>query len=196
MKKIGLTGGIGSGKSYVADVFRHLAVPIFNSDDEARKIQETDQSVLDEIRAAFGDVFLSDGKLDRKKVASIVFADAQKLQLLNSIVHPAVGRAFEAFCLQHSSKAYVIKEAAIIFEIGLDEQLDATILVTAPEKIRIERVMKRDSISEAEVRTRMSKQWSDEEKKMRADYFIDNDGEKALLPQVLKIHSALNDQSK
>jgi dephospho-CoA kinase len=191
MQKIGLTGGIGSGKSYVAEVFRHLAVPVFNSDDEARRIQETDQSVLDEIRATFGDVFLPDGKLDRKKVASIVFSDAQKLQQLNAIVHPAVGRAFDNFCAQHSAKAYVIKEAAIIFEIGIDEQLDATILVTAPEKIRIERVMKRDSISEAEVRTRMSKQWSDEEKKMRADYFIDNDGVKAILPQVLKIHSAL-----
>jgi dephospho-CoA kinase len=191
MLKIGLTGGIGSGKSYVAEVFRHLAVPVFNSDDEARRIQETDQEVLKQIRDAFGDVFLADGKLDRKKVASIVFSDAQKLQQLNAIVHPAVGRAFDAFCAQHRSKPYVLKEAAIIFEAGIDEHLDSTILVTSKEKTRIERVMKRDSVSESEVRTRISKQWSDEDKKQRADYLIDNDGEKAILPQVLKIHNVL-----
>lgn len=193
MQKIGLTGGIGSGKSFVAEVFRHLDVPVFNSDDEARRIQETDQSVLEEIRAALGDVFHADGKLDRKKVAGIVFSDAEKLHELNAIVHPAVAKAFESFCEKHASASYVIKEAAIIFELGLDEQLDGTILVTAPDKVRVDRVMKRDSVSESDVRARMAKQWSDEEKRMRADYFIDNDGAKAILPQVLKIHAALQD---
>jgi dephospho-CoA kinase len=190
MKKIGLTGGIGSGKSYVAEVFRHLGVPVFNSDDEARRIQETDQPVRNAIAAAFGDVFQADGKLDRKKLASVVFADRQKLQQLNAIVHPAVGKAFVRFCTLHVAKPYVIKEAAIIFELGLDEQMDGTILVSAPEKVKIERVMHRDSVTESEVRARMQKQWSDEEKKERADYFIDNDGQKAILPQVLRVHAA------
>lgn len=191
MKRIGLTGGIGSGKSFVAEVFRQLGVPVFNSDDEARRIQQSDADVLNAIRAAFGDVFTADGSLDRKKLAGIVFSDRGKLQQLNAIVHPAVGKAFDAFCAKHAGARYVIKEAAIIFEIGLDEQLDATILVTAPEKIRIDRVMKRDSVSESDVRARMQKQWSDEEKKQRADYFIDNDGAKAILTQVLRIHEAI-----
>jgi dephospho-CoA kinase len=192
MKKIGLTGGIGSGKSYVAQMFRHLAIPVFNSDEEARQIQENDRSVLDAIRNQFGDVFLEDGKLDRKKLASIVFEDRNKLEQLNAIVHPAVAKAFSDFCEKHTAKKYVIKEAAIIFELGLDEQLDATILVTAPEHVRLKRVVERDKTEESHVLARMKKQWSDEEKKLRADYFIDNDGEKPVLPQVLKIHSALN----
>jgi dephospho-CoA kinase len=192
MKRIGLTGGIGSGKSFVAEVFRRLGVPVFNSDDEARRIQRTDVDVLYKIRNAFGDeVFLQDGQLDRKKMAAIVFNDREKLQQLNSIVHPAVADAFGAFCRKHEDARYVIKEAAIIFEIGLDEQLDATILVTAPEQLKIERVMKRDSIPESDVRARMQKQWSDEQKKQRADYFIDNDGMKAVLPQVLRVQAAI-----
>ncbi len=188
MKRIGLTGGIGSGKSFIAEIFRNLGVPVFNSDDEARAIQQSDKDVLAAIREKFGDVFLSSGELDRKKLAAIVFSDHQKLQELNAIVHPAVGKAFEKFCAENSSAPYVIKEAAIIFEIGIDEDLDGTVLVTAPEQIRIDRVMKRDGISESDVRARMQKQWSDEEKMKRADWMISNDGEKALLTQVLRIH--------
>lgn len=195
MKRIGLTGGIGSGKSFVAEIFRNLGVPVFNSDDAARKIQQSDKDVLAAIRKAFGDVFLTSGELDRKKLASIVFSDPQKLQQLNAIVHPAVGKAFEKFCSENSSAAYVIKEAAIIFEIGIDEQLDGTILVMAPEQIRIDRVMKRDNITESEVRSRMSKQWSDEQKMQRADWLISNDGEKALLPQVLRTHGLLSENA-
>ncbi len=192
MKKIGLTGGIGSGKTYVAQMFRHFGIPVFNSDDEARRIQETDQDVLNAIRKQFGDVFSADGKLDRKKLASIVFSDLDKLQQLNAIVHPAVAKAFDEFCSKHAAKKYVIKEAAIIFELGLDEQLDATILVTAPQDVRLKRVIDRDKVEEHHVMARMQKQWSDEEKKLRADFLIDNDGVKPVLPQVLKIHSALN----
>lgn len=192
MKRIGLTGGIGSGKSFIAEIFRNLGVPVFNSDDAARKIQQSDKEVLVAIREKFGDVFLSSGELDRKKLAAIVFSDQQKLLELNAIVHPAVGKAFEIFCSENSSAPYVIKEAAIIFEIGIDETLDGTILVTAPEQIRIERVMKRDGISESDVRARMQKQWSDEEKMKRADWLISNDGEKAILPQVLRIHKEQN----
>jgi len=191
MKRIGLTGGIGSGKSFIAEIFRNLGVPVFNSDEEARKIQQSDKVVLAAIREKFGDVFLSSGELDRKKLASIVFSDHEKLAQLNAIVHPAVGRAFEKFCSENSKAPYVIKEAAIIFETGIDEQLDGTILVTAPEQIRIERVMKRDGISESEVRSRMNKQWSDTQKIQRADWIISNDDAKPLLPQVIRIHELL-----
>lgn len=191
MKKIGLTGGIGSGKSYIADVFRHLGVPVFNSDDVARELQLTDENVRSAIAQEFGDVFLASGELDRKKLADIVFSDRSKLEKLNSIVHPAVGKTFEEFCSKYANLPYVIKEAAIIFEVGINEQLDGTILVTAPGKLRIERVMKRDNVSETDVRARMSKQSPDEQKSELADWIIVNDNERALLPQVLKIHYEL-----
>lgn len=195
MKRIGLTGGIGSGKSFIAEMFRRLGVPVFNSDDEARRIQETDEEVLDAIRKTFGDVFQSGGALDRKKLASIVFSDRGKLEQLNAIVHPAVGKAFEKFCAQHASSPYVIKEAAIIFEAGIDEQLDGTILVTAPEQTRLQRVMERDGVSAQEVQARMQRQWSEEEKMKRADWLIGNDGVKPLLPQVIRIHETLRSET-
>lgn len=191
MKKIGLTGGIGSGKSYVADVFRHLGVPVFNSDDVARELQQTEETVRSAIAQEFGDVFLASGELDRKKVAQIVFSDRSKLEKLNAIVHPAVGKAFEEFCSKHADAPYIIKEAAIIFEVGINEHLDGTILISAPEKIRIERVMKRDNVSESDVRARIGKQWSDQQKSELADWTIVNDNERAILPQVLKIHTEL-----
>jgi dephospho-CoA kinase len=192
MKKIGLTGGIGSGKSYVAEIFRHLGVPVFNSDDVARDIQNRDTEVKQAIAETFEGVYSAEGNLDRRKLASIVFTDQAKLKTLNSIVHPAVGKAFEEFCELHARRNYVIKEAAIIFELGLDEQLDGTILVTAPENVRIARVMERDNSTEMDVRARMQKQWSDQQKSERADWTIINDGDRALLPQILRIHSAIN----
>lgn len=191
MKRIGLTGGIGSGKSYVADVFRHLGVPVFNSDEAAREIQTDDMHVIAAIANEFPEVLMTGMRLNRKRLAEIVFADQTKLAKLNSIVHPAVGKAFEEFCTKHSDSVYVIKEAAIIFEVGINEQLDGTILVTAPEKARIERVMKRDNISESDVRARIGRQWPDQQKSELADWIIVNDNEGALLPQVLKIHGEL-----
>ena len=190
MKKIGLTGGIGSGKSYVAEILRHLGVPVFNSDDVAREIQTSDKEVIAAIGTAFP-ATVHDSVIDRRKLAGIVFSDPAQLAKLNAIVHPAVGRAFDAFCSKHANRRYVVKEAAIIFETGLDETLDATILVTAPEKIRLARVMKRDNISEPDVLARMRRQWSDEQKAERAEWVIVNDNERALLPQVLKIQEAI-----
>ena len=188
MKKIGLTGGIGSGKSFVAEIFRHLGVPIFSSDDAGRDLQNSDPEVQDAMRKLLGDVFLPDGTLDRQKVAEIVFNDPEKLKQLNEIVHPAVGKAFEKFCAVHANAKFVIKEAAIIFEAGIDKHLDGTILVTAPDAIRIQRVMKRDGISEDEVRARMSRQWPDMKKLPLAKWKIINDGKMPLLKQVLKIN--------
>lgn len=190
MKKIGLTGGIGSGKSYVADIFRHLGVPVFNSDDVAREIQSSDKNVIAAIGKEFPGVIVNN-QIDRKRLAEIVFNDPAQLTKLNAIVHPAVRKAFDTFCAEHASAGYVIKEAAIIFEIGLDEMLDTTILVTAPENVRVERVMKRDNTSEEHVRARMNRQWNDTQKAERADWIVVNDGERALTPQVLKIHGTI-----
>lgn len=191
MKHIGLTGGIGSGKSFVAEVFRHLSVPVFSSDDAGREVQTSDPEVVSAIRNLLGDVYLENGSLDRKKVAAIVFADADKLLQLNEIVHPAVRKRFSDFCALHSDAPYVINEAAILFETGIYKTLDGTILVTAPDSIRIDRVMKRDGATEDEVKIRMQKQWPDMKKGQFAQWTIVNDGKHPLLKQVLKIHQQL-----
>ena len=192
MKKIGLTGGIGSGKSFVAEIFRHLGVPVFSSDDAGRDLQNSDPEVQAAMRKLLGDVFLPDGTLDRQKVAGIVFNDPEKLKQLNEIVHPAVGKAFGKFCVDHAHAKFVIKEAAIIFEAGIDKHLDGTILVTAPDAVRIQRVMKRDGISEDEVRARMARQWPDMKKLPLAKWKITNDGKAPLLKQVLKINMLIS----
>ncbi|HTF03725.1 MAG TPA: dephospho-CoA kinase [Bacteroidia bacterium] len=192
MKKIGLTGGIGSGKSFVAEIFRHLGVPVFSSDDAGRDLQNSDPEVQAAMRKLLGDVFLPDGTLDRQKVAGIVFNDPEKLKQLNEIVHPAVGKAFGKFCVVHAHAKFVIKEAAIIFEAGIDKHLDGTILVTAPDAVRIQRVMKRDGISEDEVRARMARQWPDMKKLPLAKWKITNDGKAPLLKQVLKINMLIS----
>lgn len=193
MKRIGLTGGIGSGKTMIAELFRNLGVPVFNSDDEARKIQNSNSQVRRSIENILGDVYdLPDKTLNRKKVAALVFADAALLEKVNAVVHPAVGEAFEKFCSENSEAAYVIKEAAIIFEAGIEKHLDGVILVTAPESIRIDRVMKRDNAAAEEVIARIRKQWPDERKMQMAKWCIRNDGKFPLLPQVIKIHEAIS----
>lgn len=193
MKRIGLTGGIGSGKTMIAELFRNLGVPVFNSDDAARKIQNENVEVRNRITEIFGDVYdLPDKTLNRKKVAALVFSDAVLLEKLNAVVHPAVGEAFEEFCSQNAGAAYVIKEAAIIFEAGIEKHLHGVILVTAPESVRIDRVMKRDNTTAEDVIARIRKQWPDERKMQMAKWCIRNDGKFPLLPQVIKIHEAIS----
>lgn len=191
MLKIGLTGGIGSGKSTVARVFSELGVPVFVSDEQARLLQDGDEELKAQIVSAFGASVYRDGKLDRAKMAEIVFADPEKLRQLNAMVHPAVRKAFGAFCAQHSKSPYVINEAAILYETGLDKTLDKIIVVTAPDALRIERVMARDGVTEEAVRSRMQQQMPQEEKERKADFLILNDGKELLLPQVLRIHNSL-----
>jgi dephospho-CoA kinase len=191
MKKIGLTGGIGSGKSTVAEIFRHLGIPVFNSDEIARKLQEEDESLKGEIAGIFGNEIYQNGKLDRAKVASIVFSDPEKLKQLNAVVHPAVGKAREQFFLENAKLKYVIQEAAILFEIGLEKSLDGMIVVTAPDEIRIQRVMERDKISREDVLLRIKNQLSQEEKVKKADFVIQNDGKSMLVPQIVEIDKQL-----
>ena len=187
MKKIGLTGGIGSGKSTVAEIFRHLGIPVFNSDEEARKLQDENVEVKKAIAKIFGETIYVNGKLNREKVASIVFADKKKLEELNAIVHPAVAKAFELFCTQHKNSPFVLKEAAILFEIGAEKLLDGMIVVAAPDELRILRVMDRDGSSREDVLKRMKNQLPQEDKVKKADYLIVNDGKQMLIPQVLEI---------
>ncbi len=191
MKKIGLTGGIGSGKTTVAEVFRRLGVPVFMSDDVARNLQEEDPEVKAAIQELFGPAIYAGGKLDREKVAGIVFTNKKKLEQLNAIVHPAVAKAFRQFCEAHHDKKYVLKEAAILFETGGHKQLDGMIVVTAPEELRASRVMRRDNVSREEVQRRMKHQWAEEEKVTKADFVIVNDEKSLVVPQVVEIDEVL-----
>lgn len=190
---VGLTGGIGSGKTTVAKVFTAMRVPVFNSDDVAKEIVNTDKKVVKAIKDLFGDVY-SNNKLDAKKVAAIVFNDKEALNKLNKIVHPKVAEQFNKWIKENQSASILIKEAAILIESGAYQQMDKIILVTAPNEIKIERVKKRDGISETKVKERMSKQLSDAEKLSYADFKIDNGGGKLVIPQVLKIMEEINNQ--
>ena len=191
MKKIGLTGGIGSGKTTVAEIFSRLGVPVFVSDNVARELQEKDAGVVNAIRDIFGPGIYEGNKLDRAKLAEIVFADKQKLAKLNAIVHPAVAAAFEKFCRDNAGAPYVLKESAILYEIGDEKNLDGMIVVTAPEDVRKKRVSARDEVSPEEVEQRMKNQMTDEEKISRADFVLMNDEEQLLIPQVLKVNSEI-----
>ncbi|MGO2102523.1 MAG: dephospho-CoA kinase [Psychroflexus halocasei] len=172
MKKIGLTGGIGSGKSTVAALFKEKGVPVFIADIEAKKLFDHEK-VVNEIQKAFGSSVISDKKIDRKALSQIVFSDSEQLKRLNSIIHPKVHQAFENWFVQQNSP-YIIYEAAIIFEHNRQSFFDKTLLVTAPKALRIERVMKRDSVTEDEVLKRMDNQWSEFRKKELADYTLNN----------------------
>lgn len=191
MLKIGITGGIGSGKTTVAKLFEALGVPVFYADAETRMLQNTDPELRAALIEAFGtETYLPDGKLNRTFIAGIVFADKTALTKINSIVHPAVARHFVNWCAARAHHHYILKEAAILFESGSDKGLDGVITVTAPEEIRIQRVMQRDNVSEAEVRKRISNQWPEEEKAKRSKWIINNDGS-PLEPQVHAVNQQL-----
>jgi dephospho-CoA kinase len=192
MKKIGLTGGIGSGKSTVAEIFSRLGVPVFISDEVAKMLQEEDEEVKKAITEIFGAAIYDENKLNRAKVAEIVFTDKKKLEQLNAIVHPAVGKAFDAFCEKHRNANFVLKESAILFEIGDDKNLDGMIVVTAPDELRITRVMQRDGVEKEAVIKRMKNQVKQEEKAKKADFCIINDEQQLLIPQVLQTYGKLN----
>lgn len=187
MKVIGLTGGIGSGKSTIARVFETLGVPVFDADREALALYDDDQLLLTEVKETFGyEVLDANGRLNRQALASIVFNDAEALQQLNAMVHPRVAKKFDAWKKMQRTSV-VIREAAILFESGSAEDCDAVIVVTAPEELRIARVQKRNGWTETEVRARMKRQWSEEQLIERADAVIVNDDKHLVLPQLTRV---------
>ncbi|MDA0714306.1 MAG: dephospho-CoA kinase [Bacteroidetes bacterium] len=190
MKRIGLTGGIGSGKTTVAKLFATLGAPIYMSDDRAKALMHSDLDLKQAITERFGQEVYPKGELDRKSLADRVFSNPAELADLNALVHPAVGQDFRAWLetMEQDGHPYIIKEAAILFETGADKEMDEVIVVTAPESLRIDRVMKRDGVDEASVRARISKQWTEEDKLERADHVIVNDGEHSLIEQVLALN--------
>jgi dephospho-CoA kinase len=189
MLKIGITGGIGSGKTTICRVFEALAVPVFNADEVAKMIMITDPNLVENIKLHFGkEAYFENGELNRKFLSAIVFNDSKALQQLNKLVHPAVFHAFDNWAVKQNSP-YCLHEAAILFESGAYKSCDYSILVFAPEELRIQRVQKRDGHSIAEIRDRMDKQMHEGEKEKLADFIIINDESIAVIPQILKIHN-------
>jgi len=191
MLKIGLTGGIGSGKSTVAHIFKCIGIPVFDADAATKKMMEVDATIKSKIITAFGEQsYTIEGKLNRPFIANIVFKDAVQLEVLNAITHPAAINAANIWMAQQQS-AYVVKEAALLFEAGTAANLDFIIGVKAPESLRIARVMKRDNVGRQEVLYRMSKQISQEIKMRLCDFVVVNDEQQLLTTQVLALHEQL-----
>ncbi len=193
--KIGLTGGIGSGKSTVANMFKILGIPVFDADSAAKNIMNEDEELKAKITSTFGPQSYINDELNRKYIAGIVFNDAFKLDQLNALVHPAaINAAKEWISKQHTP--YAVKEAALLFESGSAEGLDFVIGVFAPQALRIQRVMERDNVSRDEVLKRISRQIDEDIKRRLCDFVLINDEQQLLIPQVIALHEKLLQISK
>lgn len=191
MKKIGLTGGIGAGKSTAAKIFEFLQVPVYYADEAAKQLMESDSHLIAQIVDEFGTETYLEGILQRKVLAAKVFGDEAAIQKLNNIVHPIVFSHFDEWCAHRTHLPYIVKEAALIFETILHQKLDKVIHVAAPEELRIARVMLRDHCSREEVLARIARQLPEEEKVKRADFILYNDEIHPLLPQVVSLHQKI-----
>lgn len=184
MMKIGVTGGIGSGKSVVCTIFRLQGIPVFDADKEAKKLNDTSPFIREQIVYHFGEKLYSDGKLNRNRFASLIFQDKEKLAIANAIIHPVLANNFTEWCRQRNNHPVVVIDAALLFEAGFHRLVEKVITVTAPEEIRLERVMKRDQTGRSEVEARMRNQLSEEEKIAQSDFVIYNDNRQSLIQQV------------
>lgn len=188
-KIIGLTGGIGSGKTTIAKYFKSFGIPVYIADDEARKIMQSPE-IINAIKNTFGKDIFENGILNREKLAKIVFNDPEKLKKLNSIVHPAVKKHFELWLIENKTFPYIIYEAAILFESGRYKDCDIIVTVTAPIEARLQRVLERDKTTRELVLKKMEAQWSDEKRIAKSDFVIENialDAAKREVDEILKI---------
>lgn len=192
---VGITGGIGSGKSTVCKIFKLLGVPVFEADLAAKEIMSSNPKVIDELTAWFGSDIYSNGTLNRKKLAAEIFDNEGWIQKVNTLVHPLVRYSFLQWKIKQNTP-YIIYEAAILFESGFYELMDVNILITAPEHLKIERVTERDNSTPEQVRARMSKQWTDTEKRKLATVEIVNDNSTLIIPQILEIDKNLKTHGK
>jgi len=190
MIKVGITGGIGSGKTTVCKVFETLGIPVYNADTQAKMLMNTDPELKATLQDYFGSGIYHDDILVRHQLAEIIFNDQAALEMVNSWVHPAVVRDFEHWCTLQTSP-YILEEAAIIFESKIAYRFEKVILVTAPDDIRVERVCARDHVTPEIVRKRMINQWPEEKKIALADYIIYNDNVHLIAPQVIVVHKRL-----
>jgi len=191
MFRVGLTGGIGSGKTLVSSIIERLGVPVYNADLAARALMNNDAELKAGIVEIFGKQAYNKDGLDRVFLAGAVFGDHEKLSGLNGLVHPAVRKDFNRWVALQTGSPYVVEEAAILFESGAGAEMDLTVLVYAPEELRIRRVMERDQATREEVLKRMGHQLSEEEKMKMAGFIINNDGSQMLLPQVIELHNKI-----
>ena len=187
--QVGITGGIGSGKSLVSHIFKLLGVPIYDADSRAKSIMTTDGILVSQIKKEFGVLsYHSDGSVNREYLAQHVFSDPKKLKRLNELVHPRVGEDFKRW-VEEQRTPYVLKEAALLFEAGSDKALDTILVVSAPEELRINRVLQRDKHRTAQqVMDIIRNQLKEEEKLKLSDYIIVNDGNSPVIPRVLELH--------
>jgi dephospho-CoA kinase len=193
---IGITGGIGSGKTLVCSVFRLIGTEIFEADRVAKELYSGDENVKQQLTELFGPgIYTPDGHINRQSLAAIIFRDRGALQNVNEIIHPLVKAQFEKW-IQHKTGKYVLHEAAILFESGFYKGMDANILVTAPDELRIQRVMDRDHLSREDVIIRMQNQFSEEESLKLADFVIKNDGSDFVIKQVLDIDKRIKENGK
>ncbi len=191
MYKVGITGGIGSGKSFVAKLFELYGIPIYYADKEAKRLMFRDKSLKAAIKDLLGSsAYHKNGRVNRPNIASRIFADKKLLKSMNELVHPAVKRDFLNWAAEQNAP-YVIEESAIIFENGLEKGFDKVILVIADQEVRIRRVMKRDKVLKEQVIARMKQQYPDEKKVPLADFVITNNGDKGLIKQVNEFHHQL-----
>jgi len=188
MDLIGVTGSIGSGKTIVCKVFGILGIPVFNSDNAARQITETDKEVKEELKRLLGKNIYKGQEPDRKKIAGLIFGDLSLLKKVNGIIHPKVAIRFKKWTKEQQAP-YVIQEAAILFESGAYKQMDRIITVTAPEELRLKRILKRKNMTREKAFDIMANQWTDNERIKQSDYCINNDEKHMLVPQVLELHN-------
>jgi dephospho-CoA kinase len=183
MIKIGITGGIGSGKSVVSSLLAMSGIPVYTADAESKRLSDVSPVIRKKMMALFGNDIYVDDRLDRKRLASLIFSDEKALKAVNRIIHPVVSRDFRAWTKRQESNTCAI-ESAILFESGFDKTVDVILLVHAPVELRLTRAMKRDGATEADIMKRMNRQMPDELNRKQADFVIINDGVQALIPQI------------
>lgn len=190
MKRIGITGNIGSGKSLVCKIFNHIGINTFYSDEETKKLYFL-PDIKEQILNYFKDeIYFEDGTLNKKLLSYHLFKNPKALQFIEDTLYPQLNKTFDEWCEKQKSD-YILFESAILFEKNFDSQFEDIIFVSAPEEVRLQRAMQRDKCDEENVRSRMRLQWDEDIKKAKSAFIINNDGNEMLIPQVLKIHKNL-----